>query len=153
MIKNISNDPIELAEALALVWRTFLEFEAPDYSEEGIQEFKEFIAPTNIREKIAEDNLIFWGFYEADDLAGMIAVRDNSHISLLFVAKEHHRKGIARKLYTTVIDHCLNTGCNTVTVNSSPYAVTAYQRLGFTVLDQEQSINGIRFIPMAHLLS
>lgn len=30
----------ELTNALDLVWRVFLEYEAPDYSEEGIQEFK-----------------------------------------------------------------------------------------------------------------
>ena len=33
----------EMQEALKLVWETFLEYEAPDYTEEGIAEFKRCI--------------------------------------------------------------------------------------------------------------
>lgn len=30
----------EMKEALELIWKVFLEYEAPDYTEEGIKEFK-----------------------------------------------------------------------------------------------------------------
>ncbi len=30
----------EMKKALELVWKVFLEYEAPDYTEEGIKEFK-----------------------------------------------------------------------------------------------------------------
>ena len=40
-IKKI--DEIQLTNAIDLIWSTFLQFEAPDYSEEGIQSFKDFI--------------------------------------------------------------------------------------------------------------
>ena len=33
----------EMEDALKLVWEVFLEFEAPDYTEEGINEFKKAI--------------------------------------------------------------------------------------------------------------
>lgn len=33
----------EMEEALDLVWKVFLEYEAPDYTEEGIMEFKRTI--------------------------------------------------------------------------------------------------------------
>lgn len=33
----------QLHEALALVWNIFTEFEAPEYSQEGIDEFRNFI--------------------------------------------------------------------------------------------------------------
>lgn len=33
-----------LDEALRLVWDTFLRFEAPDYSEEGVKTFYDFIS-------------------------------------------------------------------------------------------------------------
>ena len=36
------------------------------------------------------------------------------------------------------------------TVNSSPYAVEVYRHLGFEEMDQEQTVNGIRFIPMKY---
>ncbi|WP_094603611.1 GNAT family N-acetyltransferase [Sporomusa silvacetica] len=35
-----------------------------------------------------------------------------------------------------------------ITVNSSPYAVLIYEKMGFVRTDVEQEINGIRFIPM-----
>ena len=37
-IRNI--EQTEMKEALKLVWKTFLEYEAPDYTEQGIAEFK-----------------------------------------------------------------------------------------------------------------
>lgn len=33
----------EMKKALELVWEVFLEYEAPDYTEEGIKEFKKTI--------------------------------------------------------------------------------------------------------------
>ena len=35
----------DIIPAMDLVWRVFFEFEAPEYSEEGIAEFKVFIEP------------------------------------------------------------------------------------------------------------
>ena len=40
-IKKI--DEAQIADAIDLIWTTFLQFEAPDYSEEGIKSFKDFI--------------------------------------------------------------------------------------------------------------
>ena len=36
------------------------------------------------------------------------------------------------------------------TVNSAPYAVDIYRHLGFAETGPEQTINGIRFTPMAY---
>ncbi len=36
------------------------------------------------------------------------------------------------------------------TVNSSPYAVEIYRRLGFAPTDHEQITNGIRYTPMKY---
>lgn len=38
IIRQIQED--EIKNAIELVWRTFLEYEAPDYTEVGIKEFK-----------------------------------------------------------------------------------------------------------------
>ena len=40
-IRKIKDE--EMPMALDLTWRTFLEFEAPDYTEEGIEEFRKSI--------------------------------------------------------------------------------------------------------------
>ena len=35
----------ELPEAMKLVWEVFLEFAAPEYSRQGIEEFRSFLSP------------------------------------------------------------------------------------------------------------
>jgi len=70
----------------------------------------------------------------------------------MFVDKKHHRKGIARQLYDTVLSEInKNADVAQVTVNSSPYAVNVYERLGFAKTDEQQEHeNGIVYVPMAH---
>ena len=55
MIREIK-DKAAIAAALELIWVTFLQFEEPDYSDEGIQTFRSFIDDEDI---IA--SLEFWG--------------------------------------------------------------------------------------------
>lgn len=141
-----------IKNALDLVWSVFQEFEVPDYSEEGIEEFRKFISYDSIVEKLDKRDLSFWGCIDNNDLAGVIATRGVNHISMLFVKKEYHRRSIARSLFQTVIEVCKKQdNISKITVNSSPYAVEVYHRLGFIDIDKEQTVNGIRFTPMVYL--
>ena len=130
----------EMRDALDLVWKVFLEYEAPDYTEEGIEEFKRSISDTNwvnARE--------FYGAFNENELLGVIATKDISHIALFFVNGKYQKQGIGRKLYNKV-ESLNNKGY--FTVNSSPYAHEIYKHLGFIDTDIEQCINGLRFYPM-----
>ena len=118
----------EMKEALELVWEVFLEFEAPDYTEEGIKEFKKTIDDIDWIQ--ARD---FYGaFYENNKIIGVIATKDITHIALFFVDGKYHRQGIGKKLYDKV--KSLNTD-GFFTVNSSPYAHEVYKHLGFIDTD------------------
>ncbi len=142
----------DINAALALVWRVFCEFEAPGYSEEGINEFKLFIKYSTFIEKLNAGTIIAWGCFENEILLGVIAIRDTNHICLLFVEKAYHRKGIAKQLFMAVKKHCENLGAKKITVYSSPYALEAYRHIGFIDTGSEQTVKGIRFIPMEFLL-
>lgn len=143
----------DIRNALDLVLAIFQEFESPDYSEQGIEEFKKFISYNSIIEKIDRKELRFWGCIDNDNVIGVIATRGVNHICLLFVEKSYHRRGIARCLFQKVIEECkLQSNVQNITVNSSPYAVDAYHRLGFIDTDKEQVVSGIRFTPMSYLL-
>lgn len=48
-------DQAQMDNAIDLIWTTFLQFEAPDYSDEGIQSFKDFIENKEIL-----NTLEFW---------------------------------------------------------------------------------------------
>ena len=132
----------EMEEALELVWRVFLEFEAPDYTQEGIIEFKKAI---DDNEWVSNRN--FYGAFEDGKILGVIATKEFTHIALFFVEGIHHRKGIGRKLYQAICE-LNNTG--KFTVNSSPYAKPVYERFGFVCTNTEQCINGLRFYPMVN---
>lgn len=135
--------PERLKEALDLVWRVFSEFEAPEYSEKGIATFREFIELDAMKNRMAKGEIDLWYSEEDGVITGVIAMRKPSHISLLFVDKQHHNKGIAKGLVAAA-----TSGHTTVTVHSSPYAVEIYKKLGFVPTDCEQLEDGIRYTPM-----
>ena len=143
VIRKISEK--EMTNALDLVWKVFLEYEAPDYTEEGIKEFKKAIDNTEWIK-----NRDFYGaFDENNKILGVIATKNLTHIALFFVDGEYHKQGIGRKLYNQI--EVLNTK-GFFTVNSSPYAHEIYKHLGFIDTDTEQCINGLKFYPMRKIL-
>ena len=132
----------DIPEALELVWKVFLEFEAPDYSKEGVAEFR-----STLDNQEFVKNLKFYGAFEGNEMVGIIAMRKPQHISLFFVKGNRHRKGIGRKLFERMKK---DYEIQEFMVNSSPYAVEAYHHLGFTDMDTEQMTNGIRYVPMKY---
>lgn len=154
VIDIIKLEKHHIRHALDLVWTVFQEFVAPDYSAQGIEAYRKFISYKSMMEKVEEEELHFWGCMMNDELIGVIAIREMNHICLLFVKKEYHRQGIARCLCQKVIERCKEEKNNSkLTVNSSPYALGIYHRLGFVESDKEQTINGIRFTPMSYFLT
>jgi len=149
MIKEVSKN--DLKQALDLVNQVFSEFVAVDYSEQGIKSFEEYlkIKYDEMSSDMETGHKRLLGYYKDDEVIGVIATREVSHIALMFVNKNYHRKGIARKLFDNVLEELRNSAEVTqITVNSSPYAVSAYERLGFTRTDEQQEKNGIIYIPM-----
>ena len=120
---------------------------APD---KGVAEFRRYIGHGAISEKMDNGELSLWGSFEGGRMTGVAAVRTMDHISLLFVRKEFHRRGIARRLFETAKQAC--AGAKEITVNSSPYAVEIYKRLGFVPVSEEKTLGGIRFTPMKYIL-
>lgn len=131
----------ECSKALTLVWRVFQEYEAPDYTKEGVEEFYRSICD----EKYLSE-LCLYGAFDREVLVGVLATRcGGTHIALFFVDGKYHRRGIGKKLFQTAWAKC---SFGKMTVNSSPYAVLIYRKLGFSDTDTEQVVNGLRFTPM-----
>lgn len=142
IIKKISTE--NRKKALALVLSVFMQYEAPEYSQQGIKTFIDFISN---KDSIA--GLKMYGAFREKDIVGVIATRnDGNHIALFFVHEIYHGQGIGRKLFETVISE--STG-EKITVNSSPYAVKIYKKLGFIPDSDEQIADGLRYIPMTYI--
>lgn len=129
----------ELPQALSLVREVFQRYQSQEYTQEGMDEFHSFLKDASQLQA-----LIFYGAFDQQQLVGVLAMR-SQHISLLFVQDGHHRKGIAKALFQYMLS---STGYQDISVNSSPYAIHAYEHLGFQLEGEERCVNGIRFTPM-----
>lgn len=133
----------ERSTALDLAWRVFSEYESPDYGEEGIEEFRKCLHDEGYLAGIE-----YYGAFDGERLIGLVGIRsDKKHICFFFVDGKYHRQGIGTMLFKVVRQDYPN---QTITLNSSPYGVPFYHALGFTDMDKEQTVNGIRFTPMKY---
>ena len=139
----------EWDDAMGLAWKTFLKFEAADYSEEGIANFKDFITDTNLKRMFDRGMYQVMGAFDGEKMVGMIALRNENHISLLFVDKEYHYRGIGRSLIAAMDDYVKRElGKTAVSVNASPYAVGFYHKIGFRDVGLQTHSSGIIYTPM-----
>lgn len=88
-----------------------------------------------------------------DEIVGVVAMKDDSHMFHLFVDKAHHNQGIAKQLWQTILEQSLERGnSGKFTLNSTSYALPIYERWGFLTTDEQQSRYGIRYTPMQLVL-
>ena len=146
-------EPADAEAASQLIVDLFTEFIGPEYTEEGRAEFLRYVQPHEIVERTRSNHFVLVAM-EGEHPAGVIELRDNDHVSLLFVDTRYQRHGIARELLARAIAVArpAKPGLDRVTVNSSHFGVPAYERLGFRQTGPERAVNGIVFIPMAHQL-
>ena len=153
MIKEIEGK--DLKQAIDLVNKVFSEFVAVEYSEQGRNTFENYLK--NKYEKVSYDlktgHKKMWAYYENEEIVGVLSTRDTSHISLMFVDKNHHKKGIAKQMFGVMLAELRkNPNVTKITVNSSSYAVEVYEHLGFVRTGERQEKDGIIFIPMTRPL-
>ena len=143
----------ELDEALDLVLKVFMEFEAPDYSPEGVESFvKDIIHNENFREGCISGSFRMYAAFENGKVIGVLTLRKKSHIMLFFVQKEYQKHGVGRALFEYALKELYRGESipSSITVNSSPYGVQFYKRLGFVPTAEEQEKHGIRYVPMSY---
>jgi GNAT superfamily N-acetyltransferase len=143
----LRDDETEAVSRLAC--DVFEEFVAPSYSLEGRTEFRSYATPEALRERNRVDHLTLVA-EAAGRLVGMLHLKQGRHVALLFVRGGQQRCGVGRALVQAAITHSRSTRqpSEELSVNSSPNAVSAYERMGFVAVGPEQAFKGIRFIPM-----
>jgi GNAT superfamily N-acetyltransferase len=85
----------------------------------------------SIRQKIDAGQRFYLAFVD-DALAGVAAIRDDSHVFQLFVGTRYQGQGIARRLWHRVMrDSIRRAGTRFFTLNAAIGAVPVYLSLGF----------------------
>jgi ubiquinone/menaquinone biosynthesis C-methylase UbiE/GNAT superfamily N-acetyltransferase len=140
----------DLNKVNEFVEAVFYEFIAFEFTSKGVENFRNSIKPKVLEKSIEDSKCFLIGCFDENEILGIIAVKNYSHINLLFVHKKHHKKGIARKLFKRALRKSMNLFPNIrrITVNSSLYAVEVYKKFGFKVLKEKEFKDGIAFIPM-----
>lgn len=153
-IKKIKSPEID--QALSLALDVFMEFEAPDYKPEGVETFKLFVRDEKLINGYKLGICPMYGAFDNGKIIGIIGMRANkTHINLVFVKKEYHRKGVATAMFRHLVDELLkeNPALSELTLNSSPYGLPFYRQLGFVEQSEEQEEDGIRFTPMKYYIA
>ena len=154
VIRKIFSNEVE--EAMELALEVFMQFEAPDYGDAGVETFKRDIVENPTFIDNAKNGLCpIYAAFDGDKMVALIGMRSSkTHINLVFTKKEYHRKGIATAIFKFLLNDLLNENpsLNELTLNSSPYGLPFYISLGFIPLSEEQEINGIRFTPMKYII-
>ena len=147
--------PNEVSDALALALEVFMQFEAPDYSPEGVETFKrDIIENETFIADYRQGVCPIYAAFDNNKIIGIIGMRSKTHINLCFVKKEYHRQGVATAIFHYLLDDLLteNPDLTEITLNSSPYGKPFYLHIGFVPLSDEMELNGKKFTPMKYVV-
>lgn len=145
----VNTDIPALVPAIAAMLRTLaLEFIVHESSTEGAATFLGENDQMGVRGFLALGH-VYHVALDGGELAGFIAIRDNSHLFHLFVGKRWQGQGLARRLWNVARAAAIARGGDgNFTVNSSNHAVPAYESFGFVRVAPTQCVKGLYFNPM-----
>jgi GNAT superfamily N-acetyltransferase len=111
-----------------------------------------FVANVGIdaqRRYLGQDNFRYHVALRGDELLGVVAVRDNTHLFHLFIRETEHGRGLGRRLWELARDEAIARGNpGSFTVNSAQRATGLYLRLGFVPAGSPVEHDGIVDVPM-----
>jgi ribosomal protein S18 acetylase RimI-like enzyme len=120
----------------------------------GAESFLQTMTSDAQRNLIANKDFSFYVAAVGDEVVGVCALKNTSHLYYLFVRKDFQGRGIARQLWDRARSFSPEGGNTKVfTVNSSLYAIPVYEKFGFKVNGERTEIKGIAYIPMRLELS
>ena len=160
--------PQDWEGAMALAWRTFSRYDAPIYTDEGCESFINFISSQTLHKAFLLGRYRMFVAKADDEIVGIGSFREQNHISLLFVDDKYHGCGIGRALIMCMEDYLFRRRVlpldneddkildvlyeradeNYISVFAAPNAEDFYKKMGFYRLADEDTSDGITYIPM-----
>lgn len=143
--------PEDVAPALELALRVYMEFEAPDYGPQAVQAFKTgFIESKPLAEKYRDGSFAMFCAFDGERIVGMIAERGRGHICMVFVDRDYHRLGIATSMMDAMIAYQREKGFERVTLNAAPFGLPFYLHYGFRRAAPTREDDGITYTPVCY---
>lgn len=136
--------PEEVPALAGFAQRIFAAAVAPAFTAEGVATFAGYADASAMAARQCNHRLVVAAV--GTTVVGLLEVRDESHVAMLFVERAYQRRGIGRSLLRAAFGP--EERWPSLTVNSAPGAEGAYERLGFVATGPEEERNGMRYLPM-----
>lgn len=140
----------DAAAASQTCQRAFMQKVAPTVTPEGINTFLDVTAKKSLQDLCQTPEYDVYVYEEAQQILGVVALREKSHLSLLFVAPEQQGRGIGQQLFNYILTLCESSS---ITVKSSLPSVSFYRQFGFAISGPEAIESGLAFQPMERLVA
>ena len=116
---------------------------------EGAEPFFAAIGESAIQGYVSASNFEYFVAEAQGQLAGVVALRDGSHLFHLFVAEPFQGQGVGSRLWQMVKARAIQSGNPAkFTVNSSLNALPVYEKFGFIAVGPVVQTHGVAFQPM-----
>ncbi|MCH5340161.1 MAG: GNAT family N-acetyltransferase [Acetatifactor sp.] len=143
----------EWAPAMKMIWRTFLQYDGKDYTQEGIRSFFEFITDDDLYMAFLRGEYQMMVALEKGRIIGAGSLRNRNHLSLLFVDGDYHHMGVGSTILIRLCEYLeREMGERYMSLRAAPYAVDFYRKLGFRTVRPEEEYSGIRVTTMVKVL-
>lgn len=141
--------PDDAREVGALVRRVVRRWIVPDQPPQVAKDLLARSSARSLRGKIVEGQRFHLAYID-DALAGVSAMRDDSHLVHFFVSTRFQGLSVGRRLWKrTMHDAIRRAGTRRFTLNATRCAVPVYVRLGFRATGRERpSPMGVLTTPM-----
>ncbi len=135
----------EWEPAMDMIWRTFLKYEAGDFTEEGIEHFFDFITDRDLYAAFLKGEYRLMVALDGGRIIGAGSIRNRNVLSLLFVEEAYHHRGVGSALLEKLCEYLkTEAGERVMSLQAAPYAVEFYRRQGFAAVGPEMQFSGIR---------
>ena len=91
---------------IAVAWVTFQQIASQVSNEDAANAFREGLTSTQLYIDFLQGRYPVFCAYQGKKVIGVLAMRDDAHISLLFVKQEFQRMGIGTRLLEQCMAHC-----------------------------------------------
>lgn len=143
----------EWVPAMKMIWRTFLQYDGKDYTQEGIKSFFDFITDDDLYTAFLRGEYQMMVALAQGRIIGAGSLRNRNHLSLLFVDGAYHHMGVGSTILIRLCDYLEHEmGERYISLKAAPYAVDFYTKLGFRTVRPEEEHSGIRVTTMIKVL-
>jgi GNAT superfamily N-acetyltransferase len=117
-------------EVSKLIFDSFNEFVASDWSKRGKKKFLRDIIPEKIIKRSKSKIREYYVAMKDNKVIGIIGMKNN-RINVLFVNKKFHKKGVATKLIKKIESIFKKRKTKIIKIRSSLCAVKFYEKMGY----------------------